>query len=59
MKFCPRCGSKNMNYMPWLGEIYTCRDCGYRGALIVEDGEIAEGIRKKFEVEGEEEEESL
>ncbi|GAJ06507.1 unnamed protein product [marine sediment metagenome] len=42
-----------MNYMPWLGEIYTCRDCGYRGALVVEDGEIAEGIRKKFEVEGE------
>jgi len=30
-----------------------CRDCGYRGALIVEDGEIAEEIKKKFEVEGE------
>lgn len=41
--------------MPWLGEIYKCRDCGYRGALIVEDGEIAEAIKKKFEDEDKEE----
>ncbi len=37
--------------MPWLGEIYVCRDCGYRGALIVEDGEIADAIKEKFEDE--------
>ena len=22
MKICPMCGSKNLKYMPWLGEIY-------------------------------------
>jgi len=57
MKFCPMCGSKNLNYMPWLGEIYVCRDCGYRGALIVEDfGESAEALKNKSEKEDEEKE---
>ena len=51
MKFCPRCGSKDLKYMPWLGEIYSCKDCNYQGALIIENGEIAEAIRKKFEAE--------
>ena len=51
MKFCPRCGSKNLNYTPWLGEMYICRDCSYRGALIVEDGEIADAIKNQFEAE--------
>ncbi len=37
MKHCPRCGSKHLNYLPWLGEIYECRECGYRGALVIED----------------------
>lgn len=55
MKFCPRCGSKNLNYMPWLGERYVCKDCGYQGALVIEDGEFAEEIRNKFEAEGKEE----
>lgn len=49
MKSCPCCGSKNLNYMPWLGEIYLCRECGYNGALVVENGEIAEAIAKEFE----------
>ena len=48
-KCCPRCGSKNLNYKPWLGEIYACRECGYQGALIVEDGEIADAIGKMLE----------
>lgn len=55
MKFCPRCGSKNLNYEPWLGEIYVCRECGYQGALVVEDGEISDALKKKFEAEEEEE----
>jgi predicted HNH restriction endonuclease len=43
MKFCSRCRSKNLNYTPWLGEIYVCRECGYKGAVVVENGDIAEG----------------
>lgn len=46
MKCCPKCGSKEIKYLPWLGEIYECKDCGYQGALIVEDGELAREIRK-------------
>ena len=48
---CPRCGSRNLNYEPWLGEIYICRDCGYQGALIIEDGEIADALSKQSEIE--------
>ena len=50
-KFCPRCGSKNLNYTPWLGEIYVCRECGYQGALVVEDGGIADALGKKPEID--------
>jgi DNA-directed RNA polymerase subunit RPC12/RpoP len=48
MKICPKCGSENLNYEPWLGEIYECRDCGYRGVLVIEedDPEIADAIKK-------------
>jgi len=57
MKFCPKCGSENLNYEPWLGEIYVCRDCGYRGVLVIEeDTEIADAIKKEFETEENKEE---
>jgi DNA-directed RNA polymerase subunit RPC12/RpoP len=32
---CPKCKSKNLNFLPWLGYIYECRDCGYRGPVAV------------------------
>ena len=58
-KFCPKCGSAELNYLPWLGEIYVCRNCGYQGALVIEDGELAREIReKRFEVIKEEETEA-
>ncbi len=31
--YCPRCGNKGMNFLPWLGTIYECTNCGYRGPL--------------------------
>jgi DNA-directed RNA polymerase subunit M/transcription elongation factor TFIIS len=57
MKFCPKCGSENLNYEPWLGEIYECRNCGYRGVLVIEDDdpEIADAIKKEFETGDKEE----
>ncbi len=27
--------------MLWLGEVYECKDCGYRGGFIIRDGELA------------------
>lgn len=32
---CPKCKSKDMNFLPWLGMIYECRNCGYRGPIAV------------------------
>ena len=55
MKYCPKCGSKNLNYMPWLGELYECRDCSYKGPLVIEDGDIAEAIKNEFETKDKEE----
>ena len=48
MKFCPECGSTNINFLVFYRpSIWKCLDCGYEGALIVEDGKVAEKIRKR------------
>ncbi|HDN50948.1 MAG TPA: hypothetical protein ENG06_04145 [Thermoplasmatales archaeon] len=47
VKYCPRCGSSNIEWIiPQDWSRWRCRECGYIGALIVEDGELAEEIRK-------------
>jgi DNA-directed RNA polymerase subunit M len=55
IKFCPKCGSTNINslifYRP---SIWKCLDCGYEGALIVEDGKVAEKIRERYQSDNEE-----
>ena len=49
MKFCPRCGSKNIDWLlPHDRQKWECKDCGYIGSLIIEDGIIAEQIRKDY-----------
>ena len=49
MKFCPRCGSKNIGSpLPHDLQKYECKDCSYIGAFIVDDGAIAEEIHKKY-----------
>ncbi len=51
VKFCPKCGSKNIQWargLPQLWSIWECKDCGYYGAFIVEDGKLAEKIREEF-----------
>jgi DNA-directed RNA polymerase subunit M len=50
-KFCPKCGSTNVFYasgLPQLWSIWDCRNCGYRGALILEDGKLAAKLRKEW-----------
>jgi len=32
---CPNCKKENLNFMPWLGLIYECRECGWRGPLAI------------------------
>jgi predicted RNA-binding Zn-ribbon protein involved in translation (DUF1610 family) len=49
--FCPKCGSTNLFWasgLPHLWSIWECRNCGYRGAFIVRDGELAEKVRENY-----------
>jgi len=58
VKFCPKCGSTNIQWasgLPQLWSIWECKDCGYRGAFIVEDSKLAKKIREKFLKAAEEE----
>jgi ribosomal protein L37AE/L43A len=49
IKFCPRCGSPNINPLAFYHpSIWKCLDCGYEGALIVEDGTLAEKIHEDY-----------
>lgn len=49
MKFCPRCGSKNIKWIiPHDRSKWECKECGYVGALIVEDGKMADEIREEY-----------
>jgi DNA-directed RNA polymerase subunit M len=50
-KFCPRCGSTEVQWargLPQLWSIWECKQCGYRGAFIVEDSRLAEKVRERF-----------
>ena len=49
MKFCPRCGSPNIEWLlPQIWSKWECKDCGYIGSLVIEDSIIAEEIRKQY-----------
>jgi len=51
MKFCPKCGSTNIFWgsgLPQLWSIWQCRNCGYRGAFILEDGKLAKKLREDY-----------
>ena len=43
--FCPKCGSKKIKLkIPQTG-IWECRNCGYRGSVVVEDGNVDKNIK--------------
>jgi predicted RNA-binding Zn-ribbon protein involved in translation (DUF1610 family) len=51
LRFCPKCGATDVFWasgLPQLWSIWECRNCGYRGAFIVEDGKLAEKLREKY-----------
>lgn len=50
IKFCPKCGSTNINFpIFYLPSIWKCLDCGYEGAFIIEDSELAEKIQERYQ----------
>ena len=51
MKFCPKCGSSKIQWasgLPQLWSIWECKECGYRGAFVIEDGALATKIREEY-----------
>ena len=50
MKYCPRCGSSNVEWvLPQDWSKWECKNCGYIGPVIIEDGTIAEKIKEDYE----------
>ena len=49
VKFCSRCGSSNIGWLiPHDRQKWECKDCGYIGAFIIDDSEIADEIKKDY-----------
>jgi predicted RNA-binding Zn-ribbon protein involved in translation (DUF1610 family) len=51
VKFCPRCGSPEIYWargLPQLWSIWECRNCGYHGAFIVEDGQMSKKLQEEY-----------
>jgi transcription factor S len=51
VKFCPKCGSTQVFWaqgLPQLWSLWQCSNCGYRGPVILEDGEMARKLLEKW-----------
>jgi len=49
-KFCPNCGSTDIEWtLPQTWSKWQCKNCGYIGVFIIEDGKIADKIREDYE----------
>jgi DNA-directed RNA polymerase subunit M len=51
LKFCPKCGSTDVFWaqgMPQFWSLWECHNCGYHGALILEDGNFAAKLQEKW-----------
>ena len=38
---CPKCKSEDIIYLPWIGQLWECKKCGYRGPVFLEINERA------------------
>jgi len=50
-KFCPKCGSTDVFWaqgMPQFWSLWQCRTCGYRGAFILENGNLALKLQEEW-----------
>jgi len=51
IRFCPKCGSTDIFWasgLPQLWSIWECRNCGYRGALVIQDSKLAVKLRENW-----------
>ncbi|WNZ30492.1 MAG: hypothetical protein IAX21_06440 [Candidatus Bathyarchaeota archaeon] len=52
IKYCPRCGSTKVFWgsgLPQLWSLWECKNCGYKGALILEDGKLGQKLREEWQ----------
>jgi len=50
-KFCPMCGSPDVYFasgMPQMWSLWDCRNCGYRGPVIVDDEALASKLAEDW-----------
>ena len=51
VRFCPKCGSTDIFFasgLPHLKSLWDCRNCGYRGGVILENGELAGKLQEEY-----------
>ena len=51
VKFCPKCGSTDISWASGLAQLWSvweCRNCGYYGAFIVEDGKLSQKLQEEY-----------
>jgi len=51
VKFCPKCGSPDVFWaqgLPQLWSLCQCKNCGYHGAFILENGDLAEKLQDEW-----------
>jgi predicted RNA-binding Zn-ribbon protein involved in translation (DUF1610 family) len=51
VRFCPQCGSTDIYWARGLAQLWSiweCRNCGYYGAFIVEDGRMSKKLQEEY-----------
>jgi DNA-directed RNA polymerase subunit M len=51
VKLCPRCGSAEIFWARGLAQLWSvweCKNCGYYGAFIIEDGKISKKLQEVY-----------
>lgn len=51
VRFCPKCGSTDIYWARGLAQLWSiweCRNCGYYGAFIVEDGKMSKKLQEEY-----------
>jgi DNA-directed RNA polymerase subunit M len=57
IKFCPRCGSPNINFLIYYTpSVWKCLNCDYEGVFILEGEQLAQRIREAYDQRREAEE---
>jgi predicted RNA-binding Zn-ribbon protein involved in translation (DUF1610 family) len=52
IKYCPKCGLTNIFWvsgLPQLWSLWECKEYGYKGPLVLEDGRLGAKLREELE----------